>query len=46
MRVLGQELGQPPRALNRPMDHLRQQGRVRSAGQRHMTRYYPLSPKG
>lgn len=46
MTTLAQELSQPPRTLSRPMDHLRQQGRVRSAGQRHLTRYYPLSPKG
>jgi hypothetical protein len=46
MTVLALGLGHSPRELNRPMDRLRQEGRVRSAGQRHLTRYYPLSPKG
>ncbi len=45
MAVLARGLGHPPRELNRPMDRLRQQGRVRSAGQKSLTRYYPLSPK-
>ncbi len=45
MTVLARGLGHPPSALNRPMDLLRQQGRVRSAGQKSLTRYYPLTPK-
>lgn len=45
MAVLAHGLGHPPSALNRPMDRLRQEGRVRSVGQKSLTRYYPLSPK-
>jgi hypothetical protein len=36
-------VGQPPRALHRPMFHLKREGRVRSAGQRHLTRYFPMA---
>ena len=43
MAVIAPVVGEPPRALNRPMTHLKGAGRVRSAGQRHMTRYFPLS---
>ena len=46
MAVLALEVGHTPRALNRPMSQLRQKGLVRSVGQRHLTRYFPLSPKG
>lgn len=35
-------VGQAPRALHRPMFHLKREGRVRSAGQRHLTRYFPM----
>ena len=44
MTVLAAALSEPPRALNRPMDHLKRGGRVRSAGQRNRTRYFPMSP--
>lgn len=43
MAVIAAHVGESPRALNRPMTHLKRAGRVRSAGQRHMTRYFPLS---
>jgi len=39
--VIAAEVGQPPRALHRPMFHLKRAGRVRSVGQRHQTRYFP-----
>jgi hypothetical protein len=40
--TIAAHVGQPPRALNRPMVHLKREGRVRSAGQRHLTRYFPM----
>jgi len=43
MSVLAAQIGQTPRALNRPMLQLKRAGRVRSAGQRHLTRYFPMS---
>jgi hypothetical protein len=45
MAVLASDLGASPRELNRPMAHLRQAGRIRSVGQRHLTRYFPLVSK-
>lgn len=42
MMVLAQALGSTPRALNRPAELLRAQGRMRSVGQRQFTRYFPL----
>lgn len=39
--VIAAEVGQPPSALHRPMFHLKREGRVRSVGQRHQTRYFP-----
>lgn len=41
--VIGAQLGLPARALSRPMAHLRSSGRVRTAGQRHLTRYFPMT---
>ena len=37
------DAGQTPRALNRPMQHLKSAGRVRSAGERGFTRYFPMT---
>ncbi|OGQ11966.1 MAG: hypothetical protein A2138_15290 [Deltaproteobacteria bacterium RBG_16_71_12] len=45
MAVIAPQVGETPRALNRPMLHLKNAGRVRSAGQRHLTRYFPMSSK-
>ena len=45
MSVIAGQIGQTPRALNRPMLHLKRAGRVRSAGQRSLTRYFPMSSK-
>jgi hypothetical protein len=42
MTVLAADVGATPRALNRPMMHLKRAGKVRSVGQRHLTRYFPL----
>jgi len=42
MTVLAASVGEKPRALNRPMLHLKRAGRVRSAGERHHTRYFPM----
>lgn len=41
--TIGAAVGQPPRALHRPMFHLKREGRVRSAGQRSLTRYFPMA---
>lgn len=42
MVVLAQAVGATARELNRPATRLRQQGRLRSAGQRQYTRYFPM----
>jgi len=42
MMVLAQELGVTPRELSVPVGRLKQAGRVRSAGQRSHTRYFPM----
>ena len=41
MSVLAPALGKTPRELQRPMMALKREGRVRSVGQRHQTRYFP-----
>jgi len=41
MSVLAPEVGKTARELQRPMMALKRAGRVRSVGQRHLTRYYP-----
>ncbi len=43
MTVLAADLGATPRELNRPMAMLKRAGRVRSAGARHLTRYFPTT---
>lgn len=43
MTVIAAQVGQPARALNRPMLHLKRAGRVRSAGERGFTRYFPMT---
>lgn len=43
IKVIASQVGETPRALNRPMSHLKREGRVRSAGQRHLTRYFPMT---
>jgi predicted transcriptional regulator len=40
--AIAAEVGETAKALHRPMAHLKQAGRVRSAGQRHLTRYFPM----
>ena len=42
MAVLAGDLGASARQLNRPMTQLKRVGRIRSVGQRHQTRYFPL----
>lgn len=39
--ALAGELGLSTGELDRPMDHLRSAGKVRTVGQRHLTRYFP-----
>ncbi len=41
--TIAAHVGQAPRALHRPMFHLKREGRVRSAGQRSLTRYFPMA---
>ena len=43
MTVLAAEVGVSARELNRSVRSLRQAGQVRSVGQRHLTRYFPLA---
>lgn len=43
MSVIAPEVGEPARMLNRPMANLKRAGRVRSAGQRSNTRYFPMA---
>lgn len=45
MAVLAASVGAPARELERPMACLRRNGRVRSAGLRHLTRYFPMADK-
>jgi len=42
MTVIAARVGEQLRALNRPMLHLKRAGRVRSAGERNLTRYFPM----
>ena len=42
MVALAADVGAIPRELNRPMAQLKDAGKVRSVGQRHLTRYFPL----
>jgi hypothetical protein len=42
MAVIAPTLGATPRELERPSTLLRRAGRVRSVGQRHATRYFPI----
>lgn len=41
--VIAAEVGETAKALHRPMAQLKDAGRVRSAGQRRLTRYFPMS---
>lgn len=43
MTVIAARVGQTPRALLRPMMHLKEAGQVRSAGERNYTRYFPMA---
>jgi hypothetical protein len=43
MTVIAARVGEKPRALQRPMLHLKDAGRVRSAGERNFTRYFPMT---
>ena len=44
MTTIAARVGEKPRALNRPMLHLKRAGRVRvrSAGERNLARYFPM----
>lgn len=41
MVTFATELGMPVRELHRPMEVLKREGRVRTVGQRRLTRYFP-----
>ena len=43
MPVRAARVGGKPRALQRPMMHLEATGRVRSAGERNFTRFFPMA---
>jgi predicted transcriptional regulator len=43
MIAIAAHVGKSPRALHRPMFHLKRAGKVRSAGQRQHTRYFPMT---
>jgi hypothetical protein len=43
MTVIAARVGESPRVLHRPMAHLKDAGRVRSAGERNFTRYFPMA---
>jgi hypothetical protein len=45
MTVLAPIVGATARELNRPMMVLKSAGRVRSVGNRHATRYFPMAPR-
>ncbi len=45
MTVIAAEVGETALALSRPMHHLKRKGRVRSAGQRSLTRYFPMTTR-
>ena len=39
---LAAAVGVSARELDRPVDHLKNAGKIRTVGQRHLTRYFPL----
>ena len=43
MAIIAARVGEDPRVLHRPMMHLKDAGRVRSAGERNLTRYFPMA---
>jgi len=43
MARLAAKVGATPRDLQRPVARLKREGKVRSVGQRHHTRYFPLA---
>ena len=43
MAVFAAALGVSVRDLHRPMSMLKRQGRIRSVGERHLTRYFPAA---
>ena len=43
MTVIAARVGERPPVLHRPMMHLKEAGRVRSAGERNSTRYFPMT---
>ena len=45
MTVIAAEVGETALALSRPMHNLKLSGRVRSAGQRSLTRYFPMTTR-
>lgn len=43
MTAIAAQVGEEARALHRPMMHLKEGGRVRSADERNYTRYFPMA---
>lgn len=44
MTTLCQDIGEAPKAVRSVVDRLQRDRRIRSAGQRQFTRYYPMTP--
>ena len=42
IKVIASQVGETPRVLNSPMHRLKHEGRLRTAGRRHLTRYLPM----
>ena len=42
MTVLAPKIGRTPRELQRPVQYLRAQGRLKTIGERHHTQYFPV----
>jgi hypothetical protein len=43
--TLGADMGETAQTLQRPMTRLKAEGRVRSVGERHLTRYFPAAAR-
>jgi len=43
MRVIAARVGEKPRVLHRPMMQLKDAGRIRNAGERQFTGYFPMA---
>lgn len=44
MTIIAAEMGIPTKELHQPMSKLKAAGKIRSTGERHLTRYFPSVP--